>query len=165
MLRPHELEEKRSSKGMYVHLNRQGLVLLTICDKDHYTQCDPFVECITEMVMRFPSCTYAVIDVHHHPELLSKFERTDMPIGHIPFIILYYNGVPYGCYEGTPQVDELTKFIQHTLNVTRMQQHKPPTAVNNTPDDVLKGGIPNTARARKAKYAKVTDIVDTGGRD
>jgi riboflavin synthase alpha subunit len=54
----------------------------------------------------------------------------------------------------------LTAFIQHTVNVTRMQQYKPQTPVNNTPDDVLKGGIPNTARARKAKYAKVTDNVN-----
>lgn len=163
ILRPHELEEKRSSKGMYVHLNRAGLVLLMVCDKDHYTICHPFIECITELVMRLPNCSYAMIDIHHHPEVIQKFERSDMPIQHIPFIMLYHNGIPYTSYDGPPHVNELIQFIQHTVNVTRMQQHtrsEQTTSESNTTDNVLTVGLPSNSKNRRPKYARRPEQVD-----
>ncbi len=121
-INPHEIDERRNTIGMYVFINKPGLMMLTVFSKDEaYRNCSPFLDCIGELTKRVPQCSHGFMDITHNPDLIDRFERTNMPITYLPFIVLYYDGVPYARYEGPPDVQQMVAFIQNTYQNMQMQ--------------------------------------------
>jgi len=139
----HEIDERSNNIGIYVYINRPGLMMLTVFSKDEaYNSCAPILDCMGELVKRVPQCSHGFIDITHNTNIIDRFERTNMPITYLPFIVLYYDGTPYARYDGPPDVGEMMSFIQNTYQNMQMQ------TLNQTQQKLT----PKTNNRGKKKY-------------
>jgi len=89
-------------------------VVLFYSNKCKY--CNSFLGILKEASVRFPNCSFGLINVSNYPQIVEMSNLTIAPIEYVPYIILYINEKPYIRYDGPPTLEDFGSFIQKVLN-------------------------------------------------
>ena len=56
-------------------------------------------------------CQFGILNVSKNNQLIQLSKNTIAPLEYVPYIILYYDGKPFMCYEGEHTIESIKKFI------------------------------------------------------
>ena len=56
-------------------------------------------------------CQFGILNVSKNNQLIQLSKNTIAPLVYVPYIILYYDGKPFMCYEGEHTIESIKKFI------------------------------------------------------
>lgn len=151
-IHPHEIKKDTKYDGsVYLHVHREGLVLVMVYDQT-VSQCSTFLSAVTDFIHHYPQCAVGLIDISQHSSLLSLSAETTNPIQSLPYLCLYWNGLPIGVYHGEPHATQIGEFVRSLYETMRLQAN--PTKSSSTSKNAIRHV--NQKMKDKANYRKIT---------
>lgn len=110
-----------TSNGNILTTNVSGVILVLFFSP----QCQhsvKFINIFKKISSTVDGCRFGMVNVSTHRSLIKKSQLTNSPIVHVPYIVLYINGLPVMSYNGPAQESDIYKFIFDTTKSTQTKQ-------------------------------------------
>lgn len=127
-LSSEDFKIQNGTKGKILCNNVAGfsLILFYSTRCEHCQTLLPVFKSLPGTIM---NCYFGMINVNNNKECIQMSKVTIAPIQYVPYIILYYDGIPYMVYNGPRTAEDIRNFIMDvTENVQKRQKFakKPP---------------------------------------
>ena len=100
---------QRNSKS-YLNVNIQDIVLIFF-KMDNCEGCKAFEPIFHHLSKEEKSIEFANINISNNRNVASLSRQTTTPITSVPYLLLFFNGVPYAKYNGKRNIQNLKSFI------------------------------------------------------
>lgn len=95
--------------------------------------CKRFMPVFQSLAQHVRGLQFTVLDIGRNKGVLQHSKATITPITHVPFIVIYINGVPFEIYNGPNTFEHLYRYLTQLVNhVTTRQQHRAPKKKRQT---------------------------------
>lgn len=103
-------------------------------------------------------CHFAVACIDTSPEIIQLSQSSSTPLQYTPYIVLYYNGLPFMEYKGRVDPHNISIFINKSVQyvMNPVPEEKQSTAEHSTIPDSTSFGIPLCGKNRT--YLKFKDL-------
>ena len=87
-------------------------------------------------------CQFAVVCIDTSPEIIQLSQHSSTPLQYTPYIVLYYNGMPFMEYKGRVDPRNVSIFVNKAVQyVMNPEDHEPhePKSTRTIPDSTMFG--------------------------
>lgn len=91
--------------------------------------CDTFQPIFEQLPRAIGGCYFAIINVSNNNQIVKASTNSTTPIKYVPYLLLYFSGIPFMRYDGVRNLESIKTFIFEVAN--RLQQNSVPTAGNS----------------------------------
>lgn len=86
--------------------------------------CENFITIFKRLPGSIKGCHIGMLNVSTNKQCVYNSRETIAPIDYVPFIILYYNGIPTTIYSGPPNPPDIGQFVVEMSR--QIQSEQPP---------------------------------------
>ena len=104
----------------------------------HCGFCKDLIPIFKKLPGTIGGCHFGMINVSSNRQCVEMSQNTIAPIKYVPYIVLYYNGMPFMVYKGPSNADEIRRFVVEVANNIQKKQQFSKEKVKETADE----GIP-----------------------
>lgn len=118
------VEDFRLERGQYGILLCHNIpgISFVFFDSHKCGYCNEFRGTYKHMHNALMGCSFASVNVSQQKALVKLSKKSNTPLKHVPYFILYVNGIPHKPYEGPRDPQAIVGFIMETLNAIKAQQ-------------------------------------------
>ena len=91
--------------------------------------CDIFQPIFEQLPKAIGGCYFAIINVSNNNQIVKASANSTTPIKYVPYLLLYFSGVPFMRYDGVRDLNSIKTFIFEVAS--RLQQNSIPSAGNS----------------------------------
>jgi thiol-disulfide isomerase/thioredoxin len=126
---------QKTEKGNIMANSIPGFSLIlfysTYCE-----HCKELIPIFKKLPGTMGGCQFGMINVSSNRPCVDMSQNTIAPIKYVPYIILYFNGVPFMTYKGAYRDDEIRKFVIDVANnIQKKQQFSKATVTKENNED------------------------------
>lgn len=145
------------SSEFYMSDNKQYLctrikgIAIVLFFTSSCTFCAPYIELFKQLKSVVPGCQPAIINLDHGDNMMcaTASQSTKFPLTYVPYIVLYYDGVPCAVYDGDANIGAVGAFITNTLNSLEQKQQFSKPEQDKIPEFLKGVGVPKRSSGSK----------------
>lgn len=108
--------------------------------------CHQFIPVFKKLPGTVGGCQFGMINISTNRSVVEKSKNTSSPLTYVPYIVLYFNGIPIMSYDGPADENNIKKFVldivdslqakQQFTNNNNQVQNQPQLVNNQAPSDI-----------------------------
>lgn len=100
--------------------------------------CHQFIPIFKKLPGTVGGCQFGMINISTNRSVVEKSKNTISPLTYVPYIVLYFNGIPIMSYDGPADENSIRKFV---LDIVESLQAKQQFTNNNQGQGVQNQGM------------------------
>lgn len=127
---------QKTDKGVVMCTAIPGFSLILFYST-HCEHCKELIPIFKRLPGTMGGCQFGMINVSTNRACVEMSQNTVAPIKYVPYIILYFNGVPFMMYKGPYRDDEIRRFVVEVANNIQKKQQFSKEKVKESPDEAI----------------------------
>lgn len=109
-LNVNDFKLHNTKNGVLMGCGIRGISLILIYSKQ-CPHCSRLLPIFKQLPGTLEGCQFGLIDVTHDRRIISMSTKSIAPVAHVPYILLYINGMPFMKYKGDNTADSIRQFV------------------------------------------------------